>query len=682
MLATIAIGAITVTAVVGGQLPAQAFEISTIYASDWAYTKSDEPRTSFVKLAHDVGVGRQEEAGQEKYRGRFYFTFDLARVSGKVVSQAALVLREKSASNCAAQPPLEVWRTGPIGATPTWKNPPAQLEKLGSPSLAPNYECPGFRVLNVLDAVRAAQARGDAQLTLGLRMAEGQEGGLRFGRTFDWRPALNYTANTAPAISGLQLDWQQTCGTAANPTLVMANQQTVRAIVTDADPQDPPLNGQFASWPVNQPERRKEYFGAGYNGGLIKGTIDSYPHGTAVAYAARGYDGHDYSGWTAPCFLLVDGVAPAAAPTVTSADYPQGVPSGGPGIPGTFVLDAQGDPDVTRYAVRDIWEVRWMVDAPAPGAAANFVYTPRGAGFYNGLFVSSVDAAGNYGPETRYNFEVRSTAPGVDVEMNGLGLPSVLSFSSPVAGVTHYTYRFDDGPETTVQAQAGVATAEHTFTVAGLPRLTVTSYTATGPLGTSVISVQVNDRPKVTSDGYDGTWHNARVGSPLTFTMRPRSQGVVGYQYQLNWDQEVTEVTADAQGVAVFSWTPAEGGLWQSMFRAIHADGSYSDWNYTVAIMIVDARPYIDGYPYTPWEPAGGVGVTGTFSFYEEIPGVTEFLVRFNDGTETVIPADGSNTVWVDFTPTFAGENVLTARARFDDGTISPARTWTFVVAG
>jgi len=69
-------------------------------------------------------------------------------------------------------------------------------------------------------------------------------------------------------------------------------------------------------------------------------------------------------------------------------------------------------------------------------------------------------------------------------------------------------------------------------------------------------------------------------------------------------------------------------------------------------------------------------------AIYEEVPGVTEFILKLNDGAEFTVSAEGSNTVWVELAPDRVGENVLTAQARFEDGRLSPVRVWTFLVAG
>lgn len=689
LAAAATVSAAVAVAAIGGQLPANAYEISSISASRWAYTNSHDSGSSFVNLPENAPVGRQEPEAGDKFKARFYFAFDLARFNGKKVSQASLLLRERSAADCTAQPPLEVWLTGPIGSNPTWNHPPNELEKLGTPLPGSNYQCPGYLGLDILDAVRAAQARGDAQLTLELRIADRDEGDRRFGRTFFYRPTLNFEANTVPTVGNLKLYRQDVCGTQVEPTVVWGNTITLSARVSDADPDDAWIvRGQFAVWPVDQPSQRRE-FGGSFFGSDAPVRADFQPgayfaHGTVVAWSARAYDGHDYSEWAPPCYFVVDSVAPANAPTITSTDYPAGYEwpgSGGPGVPGTFVLDAGGDTDVVAYEFRDFIGYRWSVPAPAPGAAVSFVYTPSHWG-PTAVYATALDRAGNRSPEAEYRFLVRDTTPGVTVEMNGINLTSRLILTPTIEGITHYRYRIDDGAEVTVPADAeGKATAELVFTDMGSRRLTVSSYTATGLAGVWNGTVWVTDAPKVGSTGYDGFNHMALVGQPLTWTFTPRAPNVVAYEYRLNWDQPLLRIDANADGVAVFDWTPTEPGVWNMLVRSVYADGSTSQWNENEWILIQDPRPYISSYLYNPWSPEGGVGVASTFVIYSEVGWPTEFILKLNDGAEFTVPTGGSNTVWVELAPDRAGENVLTAKARYEDGTVSPVRVWTFLVA-
>lgn len=142
---------------------------------------------------------------------------------------------------------------------------------------------------------------------------------------------------------------------------------------------------------------------------------------------------------------------------------------------------------------------------------------------------------------------------------------------------------------------------------------------------------------------------------------------------------------ANAAGVAVFDWTPTGAGVW-NMFvrvvRSVYADGSTSEWNQEEWILIQDASPHVYSYLYNPWNPEGGVGVSSIFAISTQIGWPTEFVLRLNDGAEFTVPTNGSNLVSVELAPDRVGENVLTAQARYEDGSLSPVRVWTFLVAG
>lgn len=52
------------------------------------------------------------------------------------------------------------------------------------------------------------------------------------------------------------------------------------------------------------------------------------------------------------------------------------------------------------------------------------------------------------------------------------------------------------------------------------------------------------------------------------------------------------------------------------------------------------------------------------------------------DSRQFTVPTNGSNLICVELAPDRVGENVLTAQARYEDGSLSPVRVWMFLVAG
>ncbi|HEY0700604.1 MAG TPA: hypothetical protein VGD43_22705, partial [Micromonospora sp.] len=208
----------------------------------------------------------------------------------------------------------------------------------------------------------------------------------------------------------------------------------------------------------------------------------------------------------------------------------------------------------------------------------------------------------------------------------------------------------------------------------------VSNYTADGLAGTWYDTIWVTDAPKVTSSSRDPDTGEivGLVGEPLALTLNPGRPGVVRYEYTI--ESETASVAAGADGSATINWTPSYEGRPDISVVSVQADGSYSESSSTT-IQVTDPRPFVSAFDYNPYYPTGGAGVTDTFLFETRMTGVVEFVVRLNGGEEIVVPASGGQGTQV-LTPDRAGENVVSAQSRFADGSLSPAREWTFLVAG
>jgi hypothetical protein len=354
-------GALAVTA------PANAYEQATLRPVTWAYTDSHDKRATFLDLDTDVPVGRWDAKGA--HRSRSYFTYDLSAMHGAIVRQARLVAREAKVTDCAATAPVELWRTGPITSRTSWANPPKEIERVGSVNLGGGADCPGYLGAGVMPAISAALEREDKRITFELRLPATRENDPRLGRFFTRFTSLTAEVNRRPVVSDLDLLTGRGCGTRGKNPVTSESGGAVAAKVTDPDKYDF-LEGTFAAWPVDHPDQRQERGASFYADGTMRTQFDlsGYPHGTTVAWTARAFDRYDYSDWAKPCYFTLDRQAPAKAPVVSSTDYPEGVWGGGPGVPGTFRFDAQGDPDVVAYQYRDSSEATTTVPAPRPGA--------------------------------------------------------------------------------------------------------------------------------------------------------------------------------------------------------------------------------------------------------------------------------------------------------------------------
>ena len=101
--------------------------------------------------------------------------------------------------------------------------------------------------------------------------------------------------------------------------------------------------------------------------------------GVTYDWQVRGTDALTTGPWSGTCRFSTDFTPPATAPVVTSADYPSGGPptgSGGVGEPGVFTFDAQGDPDIVRFAVGESVPPVYVA-ADRPGGKATYTFTPQ-----------------------------------------------------------------------------------------------------------------------------------------------------------------------------------------------------------------------------------------------------------------------------------------------------------------
>jgi hypothetical protein len=642
----------------------------------WAYTDSHDKRATFLDLDTDVPVGRWDDA-KGAHRSRSYFTYDLSATQGATFLQAHLVAREAKVTDCTAMAPVEVWRTAPITSRTSWANPPKEIERVARVDLGGGAPCPGNLIVNLTSALNAALERKDKRITVELRLPADQENDAKLGRFFSRSASVSADVNHRPVVSDLSL-WNGTgCGTRDKNPVTSEGGGTVEAKATDQDKYDF-LQGTFAAWPVDHPEQRQERGASFYADGTMRTQLDlsGYPHGTTVAWTARVFDRYDYSGWAGPCYFTLDTQAPAKAPVVSSTDYPEGVWSGGPGVPGKFRLDAQGDPDVVAYQYRDISDATTTVPAPRPGAPVTVTYTPDSDG-PNPLRVVAIDAAGNRSPQAEYWIYVGPTGPDIQVDVAGVNLPSRLTVKSPVAGVTCFTYQIENGKEVRLPAVNGTATTPITFTSPGFFRVTVRTFVGSRMVGLGHRDVRVEDAPIVESPDFAAD-HNGVVGREGGFTFKPRRAGVKRYLYSFNNEPE-RQVTAAADGTATLRWTPTDAGFHTLHVRSEDAAGTKSsDTGYQFSV--IDPRPTVYSPDLSSWPRRDGVGVPLRFAFTTGMPDVTAFLYRFDGAAEQTVEAEFGQAS-VTLTPSHSGKIVVDLRSRFADGTYSAVRTTEFTIS-
>ncbi|WP_116066727.1 hypothetical protein [Asanoa ferruginea] len=661
----LAVAAVTAAVLTTGS-PASAAEPSYAPLSSWAYLDSQSPNAKFVDAAVAPPVGTSRDDAGRKHTYRSFFTYDLTSFKGTVVHSSYLYTNEDTVDDCSAPATIEVWRTRPVRDNTTWQRPPAELEKLLSTQRgAGAIYCPSYLGFDMVPTLNAALARHDKSITIEFRVTASQEADARTGRTFE-KPSLSATVNHPPTVTNLHLGYpDRPCGTLAKPSPA-ARSAVFSATANDADEGDRPTV-LYAIWPVDHPDQRREfhdYYGT---------DLSDYADGTLLAWQAQASDYYDAGPWSANCYLRMDRTAPANPPNVSSRTYPEGnTPGGGTGMEGTFRFDAAGDRDVVAFAWRDSLGYSGQVAAKRPGGKAIFKYTPR-LSYSSDLYVASVDAAGNRGPEKDYEFRIAETAPYAEVTMNGVGLPSTISFVAPKPETTAFGFQLEGGTEVRVPAVDGKATGHITFTATGGVDLAVRSYAKNKLIGQDSLQIWVTDAPGVESAEFN--WETDQVaGTTGTFRFTPHNSDVVAYEYNL--DDEWKTIPAADDDTAVLTWTATPG--WHSMtVRSVKADGSTSmDADYQFSI--IDTRPTAYSNDLNSWPRRDGVGLPLRVELGSQLPNLTGFAFRFDGGAEQTVPSEGNPYAYIDVTPTHAGDNTVVVQALLADGTRSPATTYTF----
>ena len=660
----VAVGVAT-AALATGQ-PALAATSANLTLASWSYLDSHSPQAKFVNPAVPPPVGTFVDSADTTHTYRSYFTYDLTQLAGAVVHNSYLYTNEDTVTDCATAATIEVWRTDPVSDETTWNKPPAELEKLvssnrGGPG---SYYCPGYLGIDMVSVLNAALSRQEKSITLEYRIAAAQEADAHAGRTIE-QPTLSSTSNHPPTVSDLQLSGpDRPCGTLHKPSPAAAL-TSFKATANDPDQGDHPRI-TFAIWPVDQPDQRREFSGS-------YGTdLSQYADGELLGWQARASDYYDAGPWSPVCYIIMDKTAPANAPLVSSKIYPEGdTPGGGTGIKGKFRLDAGGDRDVVAFRWRDPIGNNGEVQARRPGGRAILEYTPPWSRTAD-LYVTSIDAAGNHGPEKDYHFWVADTAPGAEVTMNGVGLPSTVSLTAQTPDTTGFGYQIKGGPETRVPAVDGKATGQVTFTATGQTNLIVSSYAKNKLIGQNTLYVSVTDAPRVTSAEFSPD-ADQLAGTKGSFTFTPRNSDVVAYEYLL--DDGWQTVPAATDDTAVVQWTATPG--WQEMVvRSVKADGSKSmDTYYQFDVLDPVPSVYAPTLDYST--RTDGIGLPVQFYLGSQLPNATGFAYRFDGGAEITVDGPGGSAE-IEVTPVHTGDNTLTVQALLSDGSRSPQQSFTW----
>jgi len=318
------------------------------------------------------------------------------------------------------------------------------------------------------------------------------------------------------------------------------------------------------------------------------------------------------------------------------------------------------------------------VDAGADGTAV-LNWTAETGGYYN-LTVSSVLEDGATSAATQYPFTITDTRPTVWTDINtdadprtdGLGVPFDVYFSLDQWGSYHFVYSIDGGPEQDATPGDWSTSIKVTPTHSGPMTIAVRAQFDDGTVTpTRTVTIDVLDAPLVTATSpYGGT---PVVGFTNTLAFTPGRSGVASYRYSVNGG-DIRTATAGSDGAAKAAYTPVDTGLVDLMVSSVGADGTVSSRRHYQFAPITQDIGVFSQYGADTW---AGVDVGGDLTFTSSVDkGVTAYVWQVDGGPTVTTPADATGVGVSDFRPTHEGDNTLNVQARYEDGTLSPAREW------
>ncbi|WP_405102720.1 hypothetical protein [Micromonospora sp. NBC_01412] len=370
-------------------------------------------------------------------------------------------------------------------------------------------------------------------------------------------------------------------------------------------------------------------------------------------------------------------------PAVYSSTYYESGAWGGVGIPGEFDFDT-AMPDVDVYLYRLNEGPEQIVDPEYSWALVTLAPDRSGS---NTLTVRTRFLDGSFSPTRTYTFEV-SDAPVVtssdypeNHDAGQPGQPGRFTLNPGRSDVVEYRYVLEySGEEQVVAAGTdGRATIEITPTHPGYTLLTVTSRAADGTVSAERrYYFRVRDPRVNVSSAYNEYTPRGGIGAIGRFGVYTEIGEVTAFEYQLNggaWhslpktpDALVTDisVTMDRNGANVFS------------VRGRTAAGEYTPQ--TDYPFLVGTAPLVSSstYPTNQW--AGGVGVSGEFTFTQGSPGVVEFEYTVDDGQPVMVAANAAGVATASYTPTSASSHTMRVRGRTADGAWTDTTNYYFLV--
>ncbi|MER5635329.1 hypothetical protein ABT095_00035 [Kitasatospora sp. NPDC002227] len=563
-----------------------------------AYTDAHTPTTGYPQPTGDLPLGSSVDAQGATHTSRVYATFDLAGFAAKDPAKRVVTANFFFGESQAAsytRRSVEVWQTAAPDAPVTWRRTPAEQQLLGTVTTTAPGPA-GYLHLDLTAAAAKAAASNKQTLSVELRLPAAEESDPTRGRSLSSGSWTGLRMSAAANTRpGTPTDLYTDARPCDTPPYVSSLTPSLTAMLHDADANDRTLTGRFAVWPVGHPEQRTEF------------SRESMPDGYATSV-------------NVPAGLLTDGGSYGWQ--VRGDD---GTDQSGWSRSCTFRVDA------TRpTAAPGVTSSNYPADRWTPGGTpAEFTLTPGGvtdvAGYQYSWTQDFPVLGWSQGPNGIPQWTDPYTSPGF-VRASRLGGPVQLSLIPPSSGPQRLFVRsldraFNSSPATTYQFFVG----DTSPVVTGLPA-------------------------------------SARLGEPFTLHLAPNASvtSVDSYTVQVNYDAPQT-VAAAADGTASVTLTPTYQWGTTITVRSHSTNGWVSSTNQL--FVNVDTTPTVssDVYPEDTGTlvNAGGVGVTGVFTFAPKVKNAVSYTYSFDWNGETTVAAGPDGTAQVSWAPDASGQHTL-----------------------
>ncbi len=595
LAASLAVAAVTAGSVALTAVPAAAAAgpHHVLTPSFSALTDSFTPNETVFYPSGFLPIGSHTDEANNKHTSRIYVAFDIGGIYRIRLQNAIMLASESSANDCSKARSLKAQSVAAFTAENTWANPPA-TSGAETDAIAETTACTTRVKWDLTTALDRAIKRGNSRLWVELQVGAAREDKVAFGRQlYGWEFRFEVTLTNTPPDKPTLLHMGNFETPCSDDFAVNSNTSAFAKMDDrDRNPGDQ-MTPEFEFWSTADPTVKTPMTWGISSGGDGLTGVGNVPSGSLAdgryAWHARVYDQRAYSEWSDPCYFTVDRTAPAAAPTVSSPEYPENPPNptGGSAVTGTFLFTANGVADVTAFYYGDApYSMYTRAPADQLGGAVAIRLRPRDAGEQT-LYVASVDKAGNRSPVRAYTFNVRdlsmnvwsvsqtpdpSGAPGMAVEMH---------FSTqPGNGIVTFVYNVDGGAEHSVTVGAdGTVNAIITPLRGGQHLLHFKGVGAGGEILNELETYfYVDDSPQVTSDGvYPIEGIGGGVGVTGVFTVTPQfAAGATHVSFMTTQQNDPVRIPVGEGGVTQISWTPTRAGWTYFWFTLVFEDGSTS----------------------------------------------------------------------------------------------------------